>query len=359
MIELHVWGHESEISVISPECLASAWLLKLHLTPQDIAFKIITSSNTNLSNTDRLPLMLVPKDRKVEKEKYEGFHNISKYVSSSFGPGQLASGINFLPNEGISSKEKQLINSSLISFIENKIHNINQYNLYINTKNYEKYTRKLFQHYFPFPMMYNQPLKFYHAAQKQIQAIGLTANKTGFFSISGTDNVAQTEYFNDDMEEDNETDQVALSALHEKQLLAKSKNKDLLKESKNSLRCLNLINEYTNCVVLLYHEHNPSSTPDLFSYLFSREEGDSEVITSSELLLFAYIKSLCFPGLPDKFIANYLTMKYPKFLTFVCDTTEKLNEHLYQDRTIFREPRGDEIPNLWNELKYSTGYLEY
>ena len=92
---------------------------------------------------------------------------------------------------------------------------------------------------------------------------------------------------------------------------------------------------------------------------FHQTDGPSNAISSSELLLFAYIHSLCLPELPDKFIANYLTLKYPKFLAFIYDTTTKLNERLYKDKSIFREPQGIEVPNLWNELKYSTGYVKY
>mmetsp|Transcript_7017 Transcript_7017/g.8894 ORF Transcript_7017/g.8894 Transcript_7017/m.8894 type:complete len:362 (+) Transcript_7017:31-1116(+) len=361
MIELHVWGHNSSISVISPECLASSWLLNLQLKPQNIPFKIVTSSNTNLSQTDKLPLLLVPKDESTN-DRYEGFQNISQYISRNFNMEHTSGNdIKYLPNQNLTSAEQKLINSSLTSFIENTIHNISQYNLYINTNNYEKYTRKLFQKFFPFPMMYNQPLKFYHAAQKQVQVIGLNSNNPGFFSISGSDAVAQTEYFNDENDdEESEGDPVAISSLHEKQLLAKSKRKDLLKESKNSLKCLNLVNEYIDYIVLLYKELNASNKPDEFSYLFpDTKDGSSNAVSSSELQLFAYIHSLCLPELPDKFIANYLTLKYPKFLAFIYDTTSKLNESLYKDKSIFREPQGIEVPNLWNELKYSTGYVKY
>lgn len=361
MIELHVWGHNSSISVISPECLASSWLLNLQLKPQNIPFKIVTSSNTNLSQTDKLPLLLVPKDKSTN-DRYEGFQNISQYISRNFNMEHTSNNdIKYLPNQNLTSAEQKLINSSLTSFIESTIHNISQYNLYINTNNYEKYTRKLFQKFFPFPMMYNQPLKFYHAAQKQVQVIGLNSNNPGFFSISGSDTVAQTEYFNDENdEEESEGDPVAISSLHEKQLLAKSKRKDLLKESKNSLKCLNLVNEYIDYIVLLYKGLNASNKPDEFSYLFpDAKDGSSNALSSSELLLFAYIHSLCLPELPDKFIANYLTLKYPKFLAFIYDTISKLNESLYKDKSIFREPQGIEVPNLWNELKYSTGYVKY
>lgn len=361
MIELHVWGSNSSISIISPECLASSWLLNLRLASQGIPFRIVTSSNTNLSESDRLPLLLVTNEDKTES-RYEGFQSISQYISINFNEdAKNEEDLLYLSNNSLPS-EHRLLNSSLISFIQNKIHIISQYNLYINTKNYEKYTRKLFQNFFPFPMMYNQPLKFYHGAQREVQLLGLNSNNPGFFSISGSDAVAQTEYFNDEIDDDDETeaDPVAISSLHEKQLLAKSKRKDLLKESKNSLKCLNLVNEYIDYVLSLYKELGSTDDKGSFSALFSEvSTKDPHAISSSELLLFAYMYSLCFPDLPDKFIYNYLALKYPDFLAFVQETACKLNESLYSDKTIFREPQGIEVPNLWNELKYSVGYLTY
>ncbi|KAK7684181.1 hypothetical protein QCA50_012827 [Cerrena zonata] len=178
-----------------------------------------------MSNSEVLPLLICTETR----EKYEGYSRIAEYVSEKYPGGESQ----FLPDTQL-DKRQQLINASLISYVENKVKYLNEYNLYINTRNYEKYTRKLFQHYFPFPMMYNQPLKFYHNAQEEVRMVGLTANKVGFFSMSGNleEVIPETEYFNEanssDVEDNSEgEDEVAITTLHEKQILANSKKKSL------------------------------------------------------------------------------------------------------------------------------------
>lgn len=338
MMELHVWGTDGVISVISPECLASSWLLNLQLTPQKVPFKIVTSSNTNLADSGVLPLLIGE-----DGSKHEGFERIADHISKKYpGSTRLVS---------LQDSKQKLTNASLMSYINNKIRFLNQYNLYINTKNYEGYTRKLFQHYFPFPMMYNQPLKFYHTAQDQVRIIGLNINKVGFFSVSGTyeDQVAETEYFNQDIDDvDGEVDEVAISALHEKQLISKSKKKSILREAKNSLKCLNLVNEYLTDVILLGSGETPA--PD-----FSLFEVDK--LSTSELLLYAYIYTLTYSELPDGFIRNYIAMKFPEFSSHAFGITEELNQGLVPE--IFRGPVGDEVPSLYNEIKYCIGYTGY
>lgn len=329
-MELHVWGNDGAVSVISPECLASCWLLNLQLSPQKIPFTIVTSCNTNLADSGVLPLLIAKEDGITTK--HEGYERIADYVVKKYpGTTRIAEG-------------QTLANTSLISYINNKIKFLNQYNLYINTKNYEQYTRKLFQHYFPFPMMYNQPLKFYHTAQEQVRIIGLNVNKVGFFSVSGKyeEPVAETEYFNHDADDDDnegEEDEVAMSALHEKQLISKSKKKSVLRESKNSLKCLNLVNEYLGDVLQL-----PGM--DLV-----------ETLTTGEVLLYAYIWSLTYSELPDGFIKSYATMKFPEFTAQALTLIEELNHSLSHE--LFRGPKGDEIPSLYNEIKYSIGYVKY
>lgn len=322
MLQLYVWGEGTEISVICPESLACSWLLASSKKP----YEIIPSNNTNISDINKLPVLI------VDDEKYHGFQEISRYID-------LYPGDKVISNRNL-TPEQELLNLGLINVVQRKIEYINQYNLYINTRNYEKYTRKLFLKYLPFPMMYNQPLKYYKDAQEQIKRLGLNPNKVGFFSLSGLD-VAQTEVFNDENDDDDEASSVALSALHEKLMLAKSREKELLKESKNSLKCLNLINEY-----LGYFMNKDSK------YVF---EGTS--LSSSEVLLFAYISALTYSELPDPFIANYLKMKYPEYLLFVEENIAKLNSLV--DKSRFRPPTVEETPSLTNEVKYRLGYIEY
>lgn len=350
MLELHVWGVKGQISVISPESLASSWLIGTHLKAHKVPYNIVTSCNTNMSNSEVLPLLICTETR----AKYEGYSRIAEYISEKYPGGESQ----FLPDTQL-DKRQQLINASLISYVENKVKYLNEYNLYINTRNYEKYTRKLFQHYFPFPMMYNQPLKFYHNAQEEVRMVGLTANKVGFFSMSGNleEVIPETEYFNEanssDVEDNSEgEDEVAITTLHEKQILANSKKKSLVRELKNSMKCLNSINHYITHILDLYKDLRPESE-SCFSYLFS----ESNQLSSSELLLLAYIQCLNHDDLPDKFISNYLQLKFPKFVDFTSTTTKDLNKFLQPSQ--FRDPQGDETPSLWNEIKYLLGLITY
>lgn len=344
MIQLHVWGADKQVSIIDPESLASAWLLSIHLTPQKIHYNIITSCNTNLTDSGRLPLLSVVEDG--TRRKYEGFCEISNYISLKYPTENTK----YVPDDKLSATD-QLANFSLISYLNNTIKFINQYNLYVNTENYENYTRKLFRLYLPFPMMYNQPLKFLKAASEQVKTIGLGVNKGSFFSISigGEEETADTELFN--AENEDEKDEIAISSLHEKVMLAKLKDKAVLRESRNSLRCLNALGEYVSHIESLFLELNPNS-PVAFAHLFRAKK-----ISSSELLLYAYLHSLTYAQLPDRFIAGYLEKKSPAFWKFAHTIIEALNSSLVSDK--FRDPEGSEIPSLKNEVLYLTSLVRY
>ncbi|KAK6458078.1 Tom37 C-terminal domain-containing protein [Scheffersomyces xylosifermentans] len=351
MLSLHVWGsysqsdkNGSDISIISPECVASSWLLVDRLGDQeDVKYEIVTSSNTNLSDIGKLPVLI------TAESKFHGFNEISGYLFQNF---QSSSASRTVATAELTHKQ-QLINSGLLAHLQHKIEYINQYNLYINTKNYEKYTRKLFQHYLPFPMMYNQPLKFYNHAQTQIQVLGLNKNKTGFFDFSGNiqDDVAETELVNEGEDDEDEKDEVALSALHERQLLAKSKEKSMLRESKNSLKCLQLLDGYLTFFLKLSDQSTANGGE--YGYLFSGKGA-----SSSEVLLFAYIYCLTHQDLPDRFIYNLLRIKRAKFLEFADGHSQKWNDQLLES-DVLRAPTGEETPGLWNEIKYRSGFVKY
>ncbi|RLV95750.1 Sorting assembly machinery 37 kDa subunit [Spathaspora sp. JA1] len=350
MLQLHVWGVNGEISLISPECLASAWLLSLILGPKNESFEIITSCNTNISDINKLPVLITP------EKKLNGYKEIVSFVEKYQEESEY-----YVSSKG--TPEKQLIHSCLLTLLESKIEIINQYNLYSNTKNYEKYTRKLFQHYFPFPMMYNQPLKFHNNAVAQVKLLGLDKNKTSFFDFTSAfqdTEVAETEYFNNELsdseDEDEEgKDKVALSSLHEKQLLSKSKSKLALRESKNSLRCLILLNHYLQEFIKTYKLLNNQQDVDSeFGYLFTQNSP-----SSSELLLYAYLVSLTSENLPDRFISSYLELKHEGLMSFVNERITKLQKLLADNKSRFRPPQGIEVPNLFNEVGYLVGSIKY
>ncbi|OBA17021.1 hypothetical protein METBIDRAFT_47979 [Metschnikowia bicuspidata var. bicuspidata NRRL YB-4993] len=337
MMDLHVWG-KSSISVIDPESRAAAWLLCLHLTPQNVNFRIVPSSNTNLADSNQLPLLVV--DNSGKNSKYEGYAEIARYICDTY-PSETK----FIPDGKLNSFEL-MVNLTFTTYLSRTLHYVNQYNLYVNSQNYELYTRKLFLNYLPFPMMYNQPLKFHENACEQVQVVGLGVNKTLLFSFTAEKQVAETELIHDDSGSEDE-DGVVISALHEKSILSKEKSKALLRETKNSLRCLNLVHQYMTHAIGVFKELHPES-PVEFAHFFRPKK-----ISSCELLLYSYFYSLVSVALPDRFIAHYLEKKFPTFWSFATTITEALN--LTLDKSKFRAAKGSEIPSLWNEVNYVLG----
>ena len=359
MLQLHVWGKDYEISIISPSCIASAFLLNQILTPQNIEFEIIPSNNTNLSNINQLPILIDT----ITNKQYNGYNQIVEFIEWEY----LLSNDCFknLQEQEQEQKQEKLINKGLINLLINKFEYINQYNLYLNNKNYENYTRKLFSFYLPFPMMYNQPSKYYAQAQEQVKILGLSKQKVSFFDFTtgnneqGSIDVAPTELINDeDDEDDEEGDEdganVAISSLHERQLLKKSKSKQVLKESRNSMRCLILINQYIERFKEIFHlqqqQQDQQNEDKEFGFIFNNLKP-----SSSEILFYGYIFCLINENIPDRFIFNYLKLKHKYILEFV----EKFINNNKINENKFRNPIGKEIPNLINEIKYWIGTIDY
>lgn len=319
--ELHVWGCDKSISVVFPECLAAAWLVTTCIPHEKI--NIVTLSNTNLSKTGVLPVLL------TKDVSYEGFGPISSFILSEF------SGKNVI-------ETKDLAQSAVILLIENKLVRVHQFNLYSNLKNYEEYTRKQFKKYLPFPMMYNQPLKLYNVAQDQVRMAGLLPSPPGLFGVFSGSSGPHDEV-------DEETSEVALSALHERQMTAKSNKRELLRQSKNSLKCLNYLGEILDDIVKLNHQLNPHRPDDTFALIFNESK-----ISVAELLLFAYIHSLTYDGLPDHAIHDYIRLKYLSFADFSQTKINELNQLL--DDSAIQPPNSSQVPNLINEVRYRLGY---
>lgn len=320
MLELHVWGYKREISVVFPECLAAAWLLAQSFKKD--SFKIVTLSNTNLSKTGVLPIL------KTENESYEGYEAIINFVLENSA------------NTGDILQSRDLTQSALILLIDQKLIRVHQFNLYSNLKNYEGYTRKLFKNYLPFPMMYNQPLKLYNIAQEQVSTAGLLPSSPGLFGVLSSG-------VHDDA--DDETSEVALSALHERQMTAKSNKRELLRQSKNSLKCLNYLGEILDDIVNLQGQLNSGETEDKFGLLFG-----SSKISVAEILLYAYIHALTFPQLPDRAINDYIKLRHPSFAVFAETKIKELNSAL--DAATFEGPSSSQAPSLLNEIKYRLGH---
>lgn len=330
MIELHVWGFDGDISIVSPPCIASAWILNLIVMSQNVPFRIIPSNNTHLSKLNELPLLF------DDGMQYSGYRSIVSYLSSRYGNGNT---IPLLEND-------KLLDDSLISFLETKLEALNKYNLFSNSKNYENYTRKLFSKFFPFPMMYNQALNFYNEAQRQVQLLGLGETKSSFLNFTSSGDNTQTEYFNGELDEGAENSK-AISGLHEKSLMQKSEAKKALRESKSSMRCLILAEQFLERLEKLKAEQNKEGK---FTF--------GNLPSAGDILCLAYFSSLTHPSLPDRFINNFLTTNNSAWFRSYLDRLRDV-QFGSPKASAFRKPTGKEVPSLFNEVGYWTGLISY
>lgn len=349
-----MWGTGSNISIISPECIASAWLLRLCCFPKGIPFEIVASSNTNLADSNRLPVMIIRESPQSSiVQKYEGYLNIVEYVSREIVPKERETELEFILDNYLADSLSQLANKGFLSYLENSLSIINEFNLFINNDNYERYTRKLFQNYLPFPMMYNEPLKLSQSAKANCESKGLYSS-TNILGFRSSKDVAQTEHLNDESTEEQEADPVALSGLHERQLTAKVKKKQLYDESRQSLNCLvatkNYMDKITSLFELLEYRNHQLN-------LFSKDDTKTNLFSSSELFLYALFYCMCHHDIPDKFIFDYINVRYTEITKKLFFKASYLNNLLYSTPNIFRNPRGNEVPSLWNEIKYISGYF--
>lgn len=299
MTTLYIWGTAATASAIFPECQAAVWLA-------DDATEVVAANNTNLLAVGELPVMISDSDR------YQGY----VAIASQFG------------------LEFSLEDRALVQLLLDKMLAVCNYVYFINSRNYEGYTRKQFARYFPFPMMYNQPLQFYGWAQHQAQYAGLSTNKGGFFSF---DVVGPTEYVNDDNDDDNdaktaedEKDLPAMSRLHERQLVKKSQTKAALKEANNAAKCLHLLDEVLAPLT------------------------DAAQLKVVYPLLVAYIHSLTNADLPDQFAATYLNNNYADLVSQAQVQAKQWQLAL----KLIRDPVGLERPSLVNEIRYCLGQYQ-
>lgn len=356
MIELHVWGFDSNISIISPESIASAWIMDLVLKPRGIQFAVVTSCNTNLASSGQLPVLFVELNGQIQK--YEGYQGVCCYVSDVGKDRCESEGLQYILEDDLESVDQKIANMAMESMVNDRFHTFNLYNLYINSNNYEKYTRKLFPKFFPFPMMYNQSLTFYRDAEARTNLLGFT-HKTGFFSIASRILTAQTEYLNEEDEESQDdqtrTNPKGLSLLHEKHLLNKAKEKESLSESKNSMRLLSLLESDLRKVKNLFKQLNPESD-SAFSYLYSKN-----CLALSEVLFLSYLYCLTSADLPDRVIDKYLSTYHSELYYYASTVLEKLNKTTLENgkEERFRSPKGCETPSLLNEIGYQVGLVKY
>ena len=365
MIQLHVWGLQDKVSIISPQCVASVWLACLVLDSK--AFEVVTSNNTNLSTTGEFPILLLENGQCIS-----GYLAIASYLLRNHTSLETLQVLN---------NRQQLVNAGLVSQLTETLEIIIQYNLFINTTNYEKYTRKLLSNFYPFPMMYNLSLSFYNTAQQKVKLLGLDKGKTSLFNFSSNNAdivvVAETETVNSEQSDSEDVGEEGInkgiSGLHERYLLQKSKTKEVLKESKASMRCLMKVEKYVNEIESLKESENgkedkrdkekeKEKEKDKDNNQKNNQENSSYIFgnlpSTGDILFLACIYCLASKEIPDRFIYDYLSSQKASFFETAKLKIDELQKNTITKCTI-RPPKGREIPSLYNEVMYWTGYVKY
>lgn len=137
MAVIHLWGFDERPSLVSPESIGIFWLVNYY----NISCTIIFSNNTDMSPNKELPLGIFP----------DGF----------IAYGFLSIVERLLNFNGL------LLELSLVQFTLSKINALTEYQLYLNKKNYEQFTRKVFSYLLHWPLWYNAPLHYRNIAKQK------------------------------------------------------------------------------------------------------------------------------------------------------------------------------------------------
>ncbi|EJS42408.1 tom37p [Saccharomyces arboricola H-6] len=167
---VHLWGSNGKPSLISVESVALVWFIEScdQEEPKNMVkgLQMVFSNNTDLSPDGKLPVLILDDGMKIS-----GYVNIVHFLernrhTSTHEESKNDGGI--LASVG---KEDRLLEYALLNFIDVEMSKLTDYQLYLNTKNYNEYTKKLFSKLLYFPMWYNTPLQLRSQARENCQDI--------------------------------------------------------------------------------------------------------------------------------------------------------------------------------------------
>lgn len=305
-MELHVWGTPEKLSIIDAECLAIIWYMALIVPPEN--FQIITSSNTDISKSGKLPTLRVGEKT---QEQYDGFFDIIRYLSEQ----------GYDLDEPL-SKEHRALNHGLLLYIQDKFQIVTDYTLFLNKSNYESYTRSIFKDYLPFPMQYNTPLQYRSIAKKNCSRIGL--------SVEDKTEVEQ------EMLKNVPTVSKVQQMKHESMI----ESKLVLKNSVSHMTCLNYFHNLIDTIINMQKELGNEEKINIF--------GDD--ITTADLLLLAHLYIQTHQSLPDQFITNYLLKLSQGFLETKTSNLKQIETEM--SKVKINPPSFKDSPNLLNSIKH-------
>ncbi|CCH44865.1 Sorting assembly machinery [Wickerhamomyces ciferrii] len=304
VMELHVWGKPEELAIISPNCLIISWYMSLTI-PLD-KFKIITSSNNNISQNGELPVL------RVEGEQYNGVSDIIRYLVDQ----------GYDLNSGLTKEEKAL-NDGISIFLMDKFNIITDYFIFLNKLNYENYTRSIYGQYLSFPLQYNTPLGYRSQAKSNCSRVGLTVeDKT-------------------EVEEEMLQNVPTVSKVQQLKNESLIEDKLIMKNSLTNMKCLNLLDSYIEKLFNLHKELGTSPKTTFFNSL-----------STADLILLSHLFIQTNDKFPDQFIKKFLDLKYPGWLDGKFNIfNEKIKPMINQIK--LESPGFNDSPNLLNFIRYA------
>lgn len=128
--------------------------------------QIVFSNNTDLSSDGKLPVLILDNGTKVS-----GYVNIVQFLHKNICTSKYEKGTDYEEDLAIVRKKDRLLEYSLLNYVDVEISRLTDYQLFLNTKNYNEYTKKLFSKLLYFPMWYNTPLQLRSQARENCEEI--------------------------------------------------------------------------------------------------------------------------------------------------------------------------------------------
>lgn len=165
---IHLWGTDGKASLISVESIALVWFIKLCASEEAknivMGLQVVFSNNTDLSPDGKLPVLILDNGMKVS-----GYVNIVQFLHKNRHTSKYEKRTNDEETMVIARKQDHLLEYSLLNFVDIEMSRLTDYQLFLNTKNYNEYTKKLFSKLLYFPMWYNTPLQLRSQARENCQ----------------------------------------------------------------------------------------------------------------------------------------------------------------------------------------------
>ncbi|ANZ74349.1 BA75_01401T0 [Komagataella pastoris] len=351
ILEVHIWGRDSQVAKIDVQCLAIAWYLSLTCSKLNNV-KLITSCNGSMSPTGRLPVLVDYDPRQTQlKHKVVGYLDIVRYLETQYE----------LTLDEL-SPENRLINEGAIEYILKTIETTTMYTLFVNKENYEGYSRSIFSQYLPFPMQYSAPLFFRKLCYERCQGIGLLKGNTTVEEDLDDDN---EEYYIQELKEMNKKlsqTGIRMGGLYERQQRDKLNELMVRENTLTNMRCIYLLGQYIETVLSLQVENIVSDDSAGTSGKETDDSTNSRMrlpnetysfgnkLSSCDILLFSCISILTFDELPNKSVNGFVTNNFPKLVSTVKDFELAINHRLLDFEKV-SSPTPSQVPTLTNTIK--------